>query len=105
MTLQLDRVLERLAARHITLRISDDAATLLGDLGYDPVYGARPLKRVVAKQVVDRLATAMLDGSFNPETSVALSSVPEVLYSLIVPLFVEVPVLATNRFVPDTAMP
>src|SRR5487761_1967674 len=46
-TLQLRRVIERLAARGIVLEISDDARVLLGDLGYDPVYGARPLKRVV----------------------------------------------------------
>src|SRR5271170_7726149 len=46
-TLQLARVTERLAARGIALEVSDDARTLLGNLGYDPVYGARPLKRVV----------------------------------------------------------
>ena len=62
-TLQLQRVIERLAARGITLEISEQARTLLGDLGYDPVYGARPLKRVVQKQVVDRLASGVLDGS------------------------------------------
>src|SRR5579863_2323033 len=48
-TLQLARVTERLAARGIALEVTDDARTLLGDLGYDPVYGARPLKRVVQK--------------------------------------------------------
>src|ERR1700690_1796702 len=62
-TLQLQRVIDRLAARGITLEISDDAATLLGDLGYDPVYGARPLKRVVQKQLVDALATGLLDAT------------------------------------------
>ena len=35
---------------------------MLGDLGYDPVYGARPLKRVIQKQLIDRLALALLDG-------------------------------------------
>jgi ATP-dependent Clp protease ATP-binding subunit ClpB len=62
-TLQLRRVIDRLAARGITLEISEDARTLLGDLGYDPIYGARPLKRVVQKQLVDRLATGLLDGT------------------------------------------
>jgi len=62
-TLQLQRVIDRLAARGITIEISEDAATLLGDLGYDPVYGARPLKRVVQKQLVDALATGLLDGT------------------------------------------
>ena len=43
---------------------SPEARTLLGDLGYDPVYGARPLKRVIQKRLVDRLALAMLQGEF-----------------------------------------
>jgi ATP-dependent Clp protease ATP-binding subunit ClpB len=64
-TLQLARVVERLAARDITLEITDDARTLLGDLGYDPVYGARPLKRVVQKLLVDRLALGLLDGEYH----------------------------------------
>jgi ATP-dependent Clp protease ATP-binding subunit ClpB len=61
--LQLSGVIRRLAARGIELEITDEARTLLGNLGYDPVYGARPLKRVVQKQLVDRLATGLLDGS------------------------------------------
>jgi hypothetical protein len=40
------------------------ARELLGDLGYDPVYGALPLKRVIQKRLVDRLALAMLQGEF-----------------------------------------
>jgi ATP-dependent Clp protease ATP-binding subunit ClpB len=73
-TLQLARVIERLAQRKIGLEISAEAATLLGDLGYDPVYGARPLKRVVQKQLVDRLATGMLDGSIREGDSVVVSA-------------------------------
>ena len=37
---------------------------LLGDLGYDPTYGARPLKRVIQKRLVDRLALGLLQGEF-----------------------------------------
>ena len=62
--LQLDRVTERLAARDITLEVTDEARALLGDLGYDPVYGARPLKRVVQRLLVDRLALGLLDGEY-----------------------------------------
>ena len=69
-TLQLAGVIARLAARGIELRISDDARTLLGNLGYDPVYGARPLKRVVQKQLVDRLARGLLDGSIRDGESI-----------------------------------
>jgi ATP-dependent Clp protease ATP-binding subunit ClpB len=73
-TLQLRRVIDRLAARGIALEISDDARTLLGDLGYDPVYGARPLKRVVQKQLVDRLATGLLDGTIRDGDRVAVEA-------------------------------
>jgi ATP-dependent Clp protease ATP-binding subunit ClpB len=44
--------------------LTDAAKELLGNLGYDPTYGARPLKRVIQKQLVDRLATSMLEGTF-----------------------------------------
>jgi ATP-dependent Clp protease ATP-binding subunit ClpB len=63
-SLQIRRVVDQLAARGIGLELTDDALTLLGNLGYDPVYGARPLKRVIQKQLVDRLATGLLDGTY-----------------------------------------
>jgi ATP-dependent Clp protease ATP-binding subunit ClpB len=62
--LQAERVLARVAGRGITVTLTDAAKELLGDLGYDPTYGARPLKRVIAKQLVDRLAMAILEGEF-----------------------------------------
>ena len=43
---------------------SDAARTLIGNLGYDPTYGARPLKRVIQKRLVDPLALAILEGRF-----------------------------------------
>ena len=63
-TLQLRRVIDRLAERGIALELTPEARELLGDLGYDPVYGARPLKRVIQKKLVDRLALEMLQGEF-----------------------------------------
>ena len=62
--LQAQHVINRLAERGIALELSAQARELLGDLGYDPVYGARPLKRVIQKRLVDRLALAMLQGDF-----------------------------------------
>jgi ATP-dependent Clp protease ATP-binding subunit ClpB len=62
--LQTALVIGRLAERGVTLRLTDDARTLLGNLGYDPTYGARPLKRVIQKQLVDKLAMALLQGEF-----------------------------------------
>ena len=62
--LQTSLVIGRLAQRGITLVLTDDARTLLGNLGYDPTYGARPLKRVIQKQLVDKLALALLEGAY-----------------------------------------
>jgi ATP-dependent Clp protease ATP-binding subunit ClpB len=73
--LQTQRVIDLLAARGITLELTDDAMHLLGDLGYDPVYGARPLKRVIQKQLVDRLATGLLDGTYASGQTVNVQAV------------------------------
>jgi ATP-dependent Clp protease ATP-binding subunit ClpB len=62
--LQVALVSGRLADRGIAIELSDDARTLLGNLGYDPTYGARPLKRVIQKRLVDPLALALLEGRF-----------------------------------------
>src|SRR4051812_18570900 len=62
--LQVDKLVERVRERGIEVELTDDARTLLGNLGYDPTYGARPLKRVIQKQLVDRLALRMLEGQF-----------------------------------------
>lgn len=53
-----------LAARKITLELSDDARALLAERGYDPVYGARPLKRAIQQLVQDPLALALLRSDF-----------------------------------------
>ena len=62
--LQVARVVRRVAERGIELTLTDGARTLLGNLGYDPTYGARPLKRVIQKRLVDPLALAILEGRF-----------------------------------------
>ena len=50
--------------RGIEIELTDDARTLLGNLGYDPTYGARPLKRVIQRQLIDKLAMKLLEGEF-----------------------------------------
>jgi ATP-dependent Clp protease ATP-binding subunit ClpB len=60
--LQVDLVIARVAERGVQLTLTDDARQLLGDMGYDPTYGARPLRRVIQKQLTDRLALALLKG-------------------------------------------
>jgi ATP-dependent Clp protease ATP-binding subunit ClpB len=64
--LQVARVIERVRERDIDVELTDAARDLLGNLGYDPTYGARPLKRVIQKRLVDRLALALLEGRFAP---------------------------------------
>jgi ATP-dependent Clp protease ATP-binding subunit ClpB len=73
--LQTRRVIDQLASRGIALALSDDALALLGNLGYDPVYGARPLKRVIQKQLVDRLAVGLLDGTYREGQTVRAENV------------------------------
>jgi ATP-dependent Clp protease ATP-binding subunit ClpB len=62
--LQVARVIARVREREIEVELTDQARTLLGNLGYDPTYGARPLKRVIQKRLVDPLALAILEGRF-----------------------------------------
>jgi ATP-dependent Clp protease ATP-binding subunit ClpB len=52
--------------RGVEVELTDDARILLGNLGYDPTYGARPLKRVIQKRLVDKLALKLLEGEFQP---------------------------------------
>ncbi len=67
--IQLDRVRKRLATRRLELELSDEAAALIAAHGYDPVYGARPLKRAIQHDLLDPLSMAILEGKF-PENSV-----------------------------------
>jgi ATP-dependent Clp protease ATP-binding subunit ClpB len=64
--LQVTKLIERVRERGVEVELSDEARTLLGNLGYDPTYGARPLKRVIQKQLVDKLALKLLEGEFQP---------------------------------------
>ena len=60
--IQLRHLQTRLAARRITVDVTEEAKRLLATTGYDPVYGARPLKRVIQRELGDRLAMAILEG-------------------------------------------
>jgi ATP-dependent Clp protease ATP-binding subunit ClpB len=64
--LQVDKLARRVRERGVEIELSDDALMLLGNLGYDPTYGARPLKRVIQKQLIDQLALKLLEGEFAP---------------------------------------
>jgi len=62
--LQVSQLVGRVRERGIEIELTEEARTLLGNLGYDPTYGARPLKRVIQKQLVDKLALKILEGEF-----------------------------------------
>ncbi len=73
--LQAHRLIARVAQRGVDVTLTDAAKQLLGDLGYDPAYGARPLRRVIQKQLVDRLALALLKGEFKEGDTVEVDAV------------------------------
>jgi ATP-dependent Clp protease ATP-binding subunit ClpB len=70
--IQLARIDRLLADRDITLSLSDAARTWLGDRGYDPAYGARPLKRVIQQQIQDPLARLLLAGQIKDGQTISV---------------------------------
>jgi ATP-dependent Clp protease ATP-binding subunit ClpB len=62
--IQAERLAERLGDRKITLRLSETALDFLAEVGYDPVYGARPLKRAIQRELETQIAKAILRGEF-----------------------------------------
>ncbi len=64
MGIQLERVRQRLAKQGIGLALSTDVKEYLANQGYDPVYGARPLKRAIQKHLLDPLSMEVLEGNF-----------------------------------------
>ncbi|EGC78127.1 chaperone ClpB [Treponema denticola F0402] len=69
--IQLRSVAERLKARRLGLKVSDKAKDFLADIGYDPMFGARPLKRAIQAELENKLAREVLEGKF-PEGSTIL---------------------------------
>ncbi len=72
--IQLARLEKLMADRRLTLALDDSALTWLADKGYDPVYGARPLKRVIQKDLVDPMARKLLAGEIEDGSVVAVSA-------------------------------
>ena len=72
--IQLDRLRAMLTDRKIALELDDAALTWLADAGYDPVYGARPLKRVIQRSLQNVLATMILEGRIEDGDTVSVSA-------------------------------
>jgi ATP-dependent Clp protease ATP-binding subunit ClpB len=75
--IQLHRLTERLAERSITLELTDEARRYLADKGYDPSYGARPLKRLIQREIENELALKLLDGTFSDGDTIRVDATPE----------------------------
>jgi ATP-dependent Clp protease ATP-binding subunit ClpB len=73
--IQLAYLEKRLAERQVKLEISDAALALLGNTGFDPVYGARPLKRAIQQQLENPLAREILEGRYPSGSTVAVDAV------------------------------
>jgi ATP-dependent Clp protease ATP-binding subunit ClpB len=65
--IQLERVHERLAKLDMQLVVSDAALELIGKVGYDPLFGARPLKRAIQQEIENPVAKLILSGKFGPK--------------------------------------
>ncbi len=80
--LQLDAVRKRLADRRISLEVTPAALERLAIDGYDPVYGARPLKRLIQRQVTDRVAMEIIEGRIGDGAKVTVDLDPEGEYAV-----------------------
>ena len=95
--IQLARLLKRLVSRKIELELDDGARKWLADEGYDPVFGARPLKRVIQRALQDPLAEMLLAGDVKDGDLISVSAGPE-------GLIIGDRVAASNRPKPDDAV-
>jgi len=77
--IQLKRLRQNLAHRKISLELSERAQALIAEKGYDPAYGARPLKRTIQRMIQDPLAVKILDGEFKEGDLVKIDAVGDEL--------------------------
>ncbi|MBS3179417.1 MULTISPECIES: ATP-dependent Clp protease ATP-binding subunit [unclassified Pseudoclavibacter] len=70
--LYIDRLQRRLGERRLTIKVDDDARAWLAERGYDPIYGARPLRRLMQREIDDRLARALLAGTVRDGDTVSV---------------------------------
>ena len=74
MEIQLGRLAKRLEQQKITLQLSDSAKALLAREGYDPVYGARSLRRVIQREILDPLSIDILEGKVREGQTVIIDA-------------------------------
>lgn len=72
-SIQIEHLQQRLKQQNITLHLSQEALQYLADVGFDPVYGARPLKRVILQKLENPLAQSLLNGEFRSGDTIEVS--------------------------------
>ncbi|WP_149276006.1 ATP-dependent chaperone ClpB [Pareuzebyella sediminis] len=77
--LQLEQLKKMIAKQHITIDATDEAVAYLAKRGYDPQYGARPIKRVIQKEVLNNLSKELLSGKISAESIVLIDSFDDAL--------------------------
>jgi ATP-dependent Clp protease ATP-binding subunit ClpB len=70
--IQLNLLAKKLEENHIELKYTDEAVDYLSEIGYDPQYGARPVKRVIQKEVLNELSKEMLAQKVKPNSTIVL---------------------------------
>ena len=75
--IQLEQLRKRLAERRLSLELTDAAKQFLARRGYDPQYGARPLKRLIQREVQDPLAMRILEGEFGEGKTIRADLAPD----------------------------
>ena len=79
LTIQLKRVHKLLAVRELSLELTDAARKFVVDNGFDPAFGARPLKRSITNYLVNPMSTAIIAGSFDPGDTIVVDVVDDAL--------------------------
>lgn len=75
--IQLDRVIEKIESKEITLEVSDQAVETIAKIGFDPDFGARPIKRVIQRKVVNELSKKLLSGEITTGDAVLIDAFDE----------------------------
>jgi ATP-dependent Clp protease ATP-binding subunit ClpB len=74
--IQLETLTQRLSKLDLTLKVSEPALAELAKVGFDPVFGARPLKRAIQQRIENPLSRLLLEGKFPPKSNIAVSVDP-----------------------------
>jgi ATP-dependent Clp protease ATP-binding subunit ClpB len=75
--IQLEHLRHRLADRRISLEVTDEAMAALAAAGFDPAFGARPLKRVIQREIGDRAAVLILEGRAHEGSTIRVDTAPD----------------------------